>query len=75
MMGTHPDGKDVKRRLSPHSLCYKVIDLRFVLAMSALNMNARIPRLFRTYKAPEYQSPKLRDMGRPLALLPLFQHY
>src|SRR5882724_6398196 len=25
--------------------------------MSALNLNARKPRLFRTYKSPEYQSP------------------
>jgi len=25
--------------------------------MSALNLNVRKPRLFRTYRAPEYQSP------------------
>jgi len=50
--------KDVKRRPSFTILCVvKLTDLSFVVAMSTLNLNARKPRLFRTYMAPEYQSP------------------
>ena len=50
--------KDVKRRRStiiPRAV--KLTHHSFVLAMSSLNMNARIPRLFRTYHAPKYPSP------------------
>jgi len=51
-------GKDVKRRPSFTIPCVvKLTDLSFVVAMSALNLNTRKPRLFRTYKAPQYQSP------------------
>src|SRR5882672_4330229 len=50
--------KDVRRRWSTIIPCVvNLTDLSFVVAMSALNMNARKPRLFRTYKAPEYRSP------------------
>jgi len=50
--------KNVKRRRSnviPR--VFKLTGLSFVPSMSELNMNARIPRLFRTYHAPKYPSP------------------
>jgi len=42
--------------------------------MSALNMNARKPRLFRTYKAPEYQSPNcmIWEAARATSATPTF---
>ena len=42
--------------------------------MSALNMNARIPRLFRTYQAPEYQAPncKIWEAARATSASPTF---
>ena len=35
----------------------KLTGFSFVPAMSSLNMNAKIPRLFRTYRAPKHISP------------------
>ena len=50
--------KDAKRERSTIiSRVIKLIDFSFVPAMSALNMNAQIPCLFRTYQAPKYPSP------------------
>ena len=50
--------KDVKRRQSTAiANVVKFTGLSFVPAMSALNINAQIPRLFRTYQAPKYPSP------------------
>jgi len=42
--------------------------------MSALNLNARKPRLFRTYKAPEYQSPNctIWEAARATSAAPMF---
>jgi len=42
--------------------------------MSALNLNARKPRLFRTYKAPEYQSPNcmIWEAARATSASPTF---
>jgi predicted acylesterase/phospholipase RssA len=36
--------------------CVNLTDISFVCAMSALNMRAGIPHLFRTYEAPRYQT-------------------
>ena len=50
--------KDVKRRQSTVISCIiKLTGLSFVLAMSAMNMNAQIPRLFHPYQAPKYPAP------------------
>src|SRR6266481_4925080 len=46
-----------RRRSTVIPRIVKLTDFSFDLAMSALNMNARIPRLFRTYQAPKYPSP------------------
>ena len=42
--------------------------------MSAWNMNGKIPRLFRTYQAPKYPSPKCKiwEAGRATSAWPLF---
>ena len=42
--------------------------------MSALNLNARKPRLFRTYKSPEYQSPNctIWEAARATSATPMF---
>src|SRR5271154_3147452 len=49
--------KDVKRMWSTIvSWIVKLIYLRFVCAMSALNMAAGIPHLFRSYQAPKNQT-------------------
>src|SRR5882672_863744 len=52
----------------------RLIRLSFVLAMSAWNMNARIPHLFRTYKAPAYQSPNcaIWEAARATSAIPTF---
>ena len=50
--------KDVKRRRStivPRAV--RLTHPSFILAMLALNMNAKIPCLFCTYQAPKYPSP------------------
>ena len=67
--------KDVKRRRStiiPRIV--KLTGLSFVLAMSALNMNARVPRLFRTYQAPKYSSPNctIWEAVRATSAVPTF---
>ena len=50
--------KDAKRGWSTMiPRVVKLTGLSFVPAMSALNMNAQIPCLFRTYRAPKYPSP------------------
>ena len=50
--------KDVKRRQSTVISCIiKLTGISFVLAMSALNMNAQIPRLFHTYQAQKFSTP------------------
>src|SRR5882724_5814205 len=71
----HPMAKDVKRRPSFTILCVvKLTDLSFVVAMSTLNLNARKPRLFRTYMAPEYQSPNcmIWEAARSTSATPTF---
>src|SRR5882672_7382832 len=67
--------RDVKRRRSTIISCViKLTGLSFVVAMSALNMNARIPRLFRTYKTPEFQSPNctIWEAARATSATPTF---
>src|SRR6266481_2346542 len=50
--------KDATRgRSTIISRVIKLTGLSFVAAMSALNMNAQLPRLFRTYQAPKYPAP------------------
>ena len=50
--------KDVKRRQSTVIACIvKLTGLSLVLTMSALNLNAQIPWLFRTYQAPKFPAP------------------
>src|SRR5882724_2369789 len=71
----HPMAKDVERRWSTIIACVvKLRNLSFVVAMSALNMKARIPCLFRTYKAPEFQSPNctIWEAARATATTPMF---
>ena len=69
----HPMAKDVERRWSTIIACVvKLRNLSFVVAMSALNMKARIPCLFRTYKAPE-SSPPTVQYGRLPGLPPLLR--
>src|SRR5271154_5161685 len=49
--------KDVKRMLSKITpRCVNLTNTSFVCAMSALNMRAGIPHLFRTYEAPKHQT-------------------
>src|SRR6266481_5856062 len=67
--------KDVKRRLC--TVIPRIVmltRLSFVLAMSALNMNARVPRLFRTYQAPKYPSPNctIWEAVRATSAVPTF---
>ena len=67
--------KDVKRRRTtfiPRAV--KLTHPSFVLAMSALNMNSQIPRLFRTYQTPKYQSPNctIWEAVRATSALPTF---
>ena len=67
--------KDVERRRSaivPRAV--KLTHSSFVLAMSALNMTARIPRLFRTYQAPKYPSPNcaIWEAARATSAAPTF---
>ena len=67
--------EDVKRRRPTRfSHAVKLIHLSFVLAMSALNMSARIPRLFRTYQAPKYRSPNctIWEAVRATSAVPTF---
>jgi len=54
----HPIAKDVKNvgGLPLFPVLAKLTDLSFVIAMSELNLDRSTARLFRTYKAPEYQS-------------------
>ena len=71
----HPMPKDVKRRWSTIVPCViELTGLSFVVAMAALNMSARIPRLFRTYKAPEYKSPNcmIWEAARATSAAPTF---
>ena len=56
MIGTPPCGKGCKTYAIYPTCVVKLTGLSFVPAMSALNMNARIPRLFRTYQAPKHQA-------------------
>ena len=52
----------------------KLTGLSFVPAMSALNMNAQIPRLFRTYQAPKYPAPNCTvwEAVRATSAAPIF---
>src|SRR5882724_8804853 len=53
--------KNVKRRWSTIVPCVvKLTGLSFVIAMSAFNLSAREPRLFRTYKTSKFQSPNCK---------------
>ena len=52
----------------------KLTGLSFVIAMSAINLNAGEPRFFRTYKSSKFQSPncKIWEAARATTAAPTF---